>query len=79
MGDDSTPLDSRTEAGNDGARDDGHNAHDGAELPQVVVANVVVEEAANAERKSATDQQVQHPSHFLFISAISFFYLYHFL
>jgi hypothetical protein len=84
MRDDSTPLDSHQEAGDDAQRtscagDDGHTADGGAELPEVVIADVLGEKAANAETESAADQQVQHLSHFLFISVISFFYLCHFL
>jgi hypothetical protein len=33
------------------------------------------EEAVNAEAEFAVDQHVQHLSHFLFISAISYFFL----
>jgi hypothetical protein len=75
MGDDSTPLDSRQETSDDAQRapDDGQTANGGAELPEVVIADVVGEKAANVETKSAANQQVQHLNHFLFISVISFF------
>jgi hypothetical protein len=61
MGDDSTPLHSRLEAGDDAHRasgdgDDGDIGDGGAELPEVLIANVVGEEAANAEKESAADQ-----------------------
>jgi hypothetical protein len=84
MGDDSTPIDSRQDAGDDSQRapvdgDDGHIGDGGAEYPEEVLPNVMVEEAINVETESAADQQVQHLSHFLFISVISyFFYLSHF-
>jgi hypothetical protein len=73
MGDDSTSLDSHQEAGDDGAGDDGYIADGGAKLFVVVIVDVVGEEAANVERESAVDQQVQHLNHFLFISVISLF------
>jgi hypothetical protein len=59
MGDDSIPLDSHQEEGDDGAGDDGYIADGGAKLSVVVIAGVVGEEAANAERESAVDQQVK--------------------
>jgi hypothetical protein len=84
MGDASTPIDSRQEAGDDSQRapsagDDGHTTDGGAELQQemvipleVVLQDVVAQKAANAEIESAADQQVQHLRHFLFMSVISF-------
>jgi hypothetical protein len=84
MGDASTPIDSRQEADDDSQRapsagDDGHTTDGGAELQQemvipleVVLQDVVAEKAANAEIKSAADQEVQHLRHFLFMSVISF-------
>jgi hypothetical protein len=85
MGDDSTPIRSHQEAGNDSQRapndgDDGHIGDGGAEHSEEVLPNVMVEEAVDAEAESTTEQQVQHLNHFLFISVISyFFYLSHFL
>jgi hypothetical protein len=63
MGDDSTPLDSCQEESDDaqrasGAGDDDHTADGGAELPEVVIADVVGEKAADAKTESAVDQQV---------------------
>jgi hypothetical protein len=82
MGDDSTPIGSRQEAGDDSQRDpgagddghiadgaddaaDGHTADGGAQLEQenlilleVVLPGIVAEKAANAETKSAANQQV---------------------
>jgi hypothetical protein len=80
MGDNSTPLDSHQEAGDDaqtppGVGDDGQIADGGAELPEIVIVDVVGEKATNAMTESIADQQVQHLSHFLFISVISFFFL----
>jgi hypothetical protein len=86
MGDDSTPIGSHHEAGDDGERapcdvDDGHFAYGGAEQPEIVLPEVMVEEAVNAEIESAPDQQVEeavnaifvHISHFFFsISSISY-------
>jgi hypothetical protein len=84
MGDASTPIDSRQEAGDDSQRapsagDDGHTTDGGAELQQemvipleVVLQDVVAEKETNAEIESAADQQVQHLRHFLFMSVISF-------
>jgi hypothetical protein len=70
----------------DGAPTDG-----GPEHPEEVLLNVMQEEDVNAEIKTAAgdvdevvgeaeknasaDQQVQHLSHFLFISFISYFFL----
>jgi hypothetical protein len=70
-------------------------ADGGSEHPEEVLPNVTREEDVNAEIETAAgdvrevveeaennvgvDQQVQHLSHFLFISVISFFYLSHFL
>jgi hypothetical protein len=56
MGDDSTPIGSRHEAGDDAQRahgygNDGHIANGGAEHPEVVLPDVMGEEAA-------ADQQV---------------------
>jgi hypothetical protein len=39
-----------------------------------VLLNAMGEEAVNAEAEFAVDQHVQHLSHFLFISAISYFF-----
>jgi hypothetical protein len=58
MGDDTSPLDSRQEVDNDGAKDDGHTTDGGAVLPELGAADVVGEEAANVERESAADQQI---------------------
>jgi hypothetical protein len=63
MGDDSTPIDSRQDAGDDSQRapvdgDDGHIGDGGAEYPEEVLPNVMVEEAINVETESAADQQV---------------------
>jgi hypothetical protein len=75
---------------------DGAPVDGGPEHPEEMLPNVMREEDVNAETETATgdvgevvgeaeknvgsDQQVQHLSHFLFISTISyFFYLNHFL
>jgi hypothetical protein len=85
MGDDSTQIGSCQEADGDAQRapgdgDNGHIAVGGPEHPEEVLLNVMGEEDFNAEAETVAGQQVQHLSHFLFISAISyFFYLSHFL
>jgi hypothetical protein len=84
MGDDSTPIGSHHEANDDGERapcdvDDGHFAYGGAEQPEIVLPEVMVEEAVNAEIESAPDQQVQHLSHFCSYQSFLFFNLIHFL
>jgi hypothetical protein len=78
MGHDSTPIASRQEASNDSRRapadgDDGHIADGGVEHPEQGLLNVMGEQAVNAQTESATDQQVQHLIHFLFISIFLIF------
>jgi hypothetical protein len=75
MEDDSTPIGSRQEADGEAQRapGDGDDADGGAEHLEDVLLDVMGQEAVNAEIESATDQQVQHLSHFLFMSVISFF------
>jgi hypothetical protein len=70
MEDDSTPIGSRQEAGGEAQRapGDGDDADGGAEHLEDVLLDVMGQEA-----ESATNQQVQHLSHFLFMSVISFF------
>jgi hypothetical protein len=72
-----------------GSPSEGAHADGGPKHPEVVLPNVMVEGDVNAETKTAAivvgevlveveknpgaDQQVQHLSHFLFISIISYF------
>jgi hypothetical protein len=74
MGDDSTLIGSREEAGGDAQRapadgDDVQIVDGGAEHAEEVTGEVDVD----AKTESTAGQQVQHLSHFLFISVISFF------
>jgi hypothetical protein len=74
-----------------GARANGRPNHPEVVLPNVMregdvnvetktIAGVVGEVAVEVEKNPGADQQVQHLSHFLFISVISYFlYLSHFL
>jgi hypothetical protein len=85
MADDSTPIGSHQDTGDDAQRargdgDDGHIADGGAEHPEEVLSHVMREEAVNAETKSAVDQQVQHLNHFCsYQSFLIFLYLSYFL
>jgi hypothetical protein len=61
MGDDSTPIDSCQEAGDDsqkapGDGDDGHIVDGGVEHPEKVLPYVMGEEAINAKTESAPNQ-----------------------
>jgi hypothetical protein len=88
MGDDSTPIGSHQEVGDDAQRapgvgDDGHSVDGGAELHQemvipleVVLPDVVAEKAANVETEFAADQQVQHLRYF-FYCCLLFTLLFH--
>jgi hypothetical protein len=104
MGDDSTPIAFRQEAGGDAERapgdgDDAQRASPSHRAPadggpkhhEEVLPNVTREEdvkaetettaggvgevVGEAEKNVGADQQVQHLSHFLFISVISYFFL----
>jgi hypothetical protein len=83
MGDDSIPIGSCQQAGDDSQRDptgdDGHTANGGAELQQedvipieVALPDDVAEKAANPKTESAIDQQVQHLRHFFHVSHFFF-------
>jgi hypothetical protein len=61
VGDDSTPIGSRQDAGDDSQRapadgNDGHIGDGSAEHPEEVLPNVMVEEAVNSETESVDDQ-----------------------